>query len=144
MIKVIVVGNLKEKYWLEALKEYKKRLSKYTKLEIIELEDSYLIKEKDLILKNIKDKDYVIILDIEGNELYSVELSNNLNKWLISNSNLVFVVGGSDGLHEDVKDRSDYNLSFSKLTFPHQMFRVMLLEQLYRSFKIINNEKYHK
>jgi len=144
MIKVIVIGNLKEKYWLDALKEYKKRLSKYTKLEIIELEDSDLIKEKELILKRIKDKDYVIVLEIEGNELYSIELSNNLNKWLVNNSNLVFIVGGSEGLHEEVKDRSDYSLSFSKLTFPHQMFRVMLLEQLYRSFKIINNETYHK
>ena len=144
MIRIIVVGKLKEKYWIDALEEYKKRLTKYTKLEIIELEDSDVIKEKNLMLKNINDKHYIITLDREGTSLSSLELSNNLNNWLANNSNLVFILGGSDGLHEKVKNISDYNLSFSKLTFPHQMFRVILLEQLYRSFKIINNESYHK
>ena len=101
-------------------------------------------KEGELILKNIKTKDYVITLEIEGKQLNSIEISNLLDKVQMENSNIVFVIGGSNGLSDGVKNRSNYALSFSKLTFPHQLFRIILLEQIYRSFKIINNESYHK
>ena len=143
-MKIICVGNLKENYLKDATNEYLKRLSKYTKIELIELKDSNIYDEADLILKNINDKDFVITLEIEGNKLTSKELSQKIESWLINNSNITFVIGGSDGLDEKVKKRSNYKLSFSNLTFPHQLFRVMLLEQIYRSYKIINNETYHK
>lgn len=148
MIKIICVGKIKEKFYKEAIEEYKKRLSKYTKLEIIEVPDestgNILEKEEINILKNIKDKDYVITMEIEGNYLSSIELANKIDNTLIDNSNITFIIGGSYGLSEKIKRRSNYKLSFSKLTFPHQLFRVILLEQIYRSFKIINNESYHK
>ena len=151
MIKIIYVGKIKEAYLKEAIEEYKKRLSKYTKLEIIELQDInnnniniILEKEKELILNKISEKDYVITLEIEGKELSSIELSNKIDNILITNSNITFIIGGSYGLHEEIKLRSNFKLSFSKLTFPHQLFRVMLLEQIYRSYKILNNESYHK
>ena len=88
--------------------------------------------------------DYVITLEIDGHEIDSVEFANKIDKLFITNSTITFVIGGSYGLHNDVKNRSDYNLSFSKFTFPHQLFRVILLEQIYRCFKILNNETYHK
>jgi len=150
MFKVICVGNIKETYLKDAIKEYLKRISKYTKIDIIELPDTpiiekALLKEKKLIQKNINDKDYVIALDIKGTMLSSEELSENLSKIMaIHNGNVVFVIGGSYGLHAEVLKRANYRLSFSKLTFPHQLFRVVLLEQIYRCFKIINNESYHK
>jgi len=150
MIKIICVGKIKEKFFKEAILEYEKRLTKYSKIEIIELPDFSLTpdqnkeKEEELILKNIKEKDYVITLEIEGKQLNSVELSNLLDKVQIENSNITFIIGGSNGLSDAVKNRSNYALSFSKLTFPHQLFRIILLEQIYRSFKIINNESYHK
>ncbi len=151
MIKIIVVGKIKESFYKEAVKEYTKRLSKYTKLAIIELNDYNgdnsiieLEKEKELILKNINEKDYIITLEIEGNELTSQELSKKINEWQITNSNICFIIGGSNGLHNDIKKRSNYHLSFSKFTFPHQLFRVILLEQIYRAFKIMKNESYHK
>lgn len=148
MIKIICVGKIKEKFYKEAIEEYKKRLSKYTRLEIIEVPDestgNILEKEEINILKNIKDKDYVITMEIEGNYLSSIELANKIDNTLIDNSNITFIIGGSYGLSEKIKRRSNYKLSFSKLTFPHQLFRVILLEQIYRSFKIINNESYHK
>lgn len=151
MIKIICVGKLKEKYWTDAVNEYLKRLSKYTKIELIELNDSKiddpiiaLKQEKDLILNKISDKDYIITLEIEGKELTSTELANKLNTIYTVNSNITFIIGGSYGLGEDIKGLSTFKLSFSKMTFPHQLFRVLLLEQLYRSFKINNNESYHK
>lgn len=151
MIKIICVGKVKEKFFKEAIIEYEKRLSKYTKLNIIEVADysgkdnnKVLIQERDLILKHITDRDYVVILDVRGPIYSSEEVANKLNYWLISNSNIVFVIGGSNGLHEDLKTRSDFIWSFSKLTFPHHLFRVLLLEQVYRSFKIMNGESYHK
>lgn len=150
MIKIICVGKIKEKFFKEAILEYQKRLTKYSKLEIIELPDFSLKpeqnkeKEGELILKNIKEKDYVITMEIMGKKLDSIELANFLNKAQIENSNIVFVIGGSNGLSDEVKNRSNYALSFSNLTFPHQLFRVILLEQIYRAFKIINNESYHK
>jgi len=151
MIKIICVGKIKEKYLVEAIEEYKKRLSKYTKLEIIEVSDIdnpsidiVLNKEKELIQKYIEDKDYVITLEIEGNMLSSEELAKKIDSIFNTNSNITFIIGGSYGLHNDIKNRSNYKLSFSKLTFPHQLFRVNLLEQIYRTFKINNNESYHK
>ena len=151
MIKIICIGKIKEQFYRDAIEEYLKRLSKYTKLELIELNDInsdntniILEKERDEILSKIKEKDYIITLEIEGKELDSKELSNKINELQINNSNITFIIGGSYGIHQDIKNMSNYKLSFSKLTFPHQLFRVMLLEQIYRSFKILNNETYHK
>jgi len=143
-MKIICVGKLKEKYLTEACNEYIKRLSKYTKLEVIELKDNDIKSESELILKNINDKDYVVTLEINGNMLTSPTLAKKIDEWLMNNPNITFVIGGSEGLDDTIKQRSNYQLSFSNLTFPHQLFRVMLLEQIYRSFKIINNETYHK
>lgn len=150
MIKIITVGKLKEQYFKDACNEYLKRLSKYTKIDLIEVPDENyditktLDKEKENIIKHISDKDYIITLEIEGKELSSIELSKKINDTLISNSDITFIIGGSYGLHEDIKKLSNYSLSFSKMTFPHQLFRIMLLEQIYRSYKILNNETYHK
>ena len=144
MIKIVCVGKVKEKYLQEAISDYMKRLSKYHKVSIIELEDSNMEEESIKILKNIDNKDYVITLDIEGNQLSSVELADKIDKQFINNPNIAFVIGGSYGLDKKVKERSNYSLSFSELTFPHQLFRVILLEQIYRVFKILNNETYHK
>lgn len=144
MIKIICVGKIKEAFYRDAVAEYMKRLSKYHKIEIVELNDSNVSAEKELIMKKIGSKDYVITLEIEGHEISSVELANMLDKTLMINSNITFVIGGSDGLDDEVKARANYKLSFSKMTFPHQLFRVILLEQIYRAFKIMNNETYHK
>lgn len=150
MIKVVTVGKLKEKYLIDALKEYQKRISKYTKIEIIEVKDEdfditkTLEKEKESILKNIDQKDYIITLDIEGNNISSEEFASKINNIFNHNPNITFIIGGSYGLHKDIKNLSNYSLSFSKMTFPHQLFRIMLLEQIYRTFKINNNEAYHK
>ena len=151
MIKIICVGKIKEKFYKEAIEEYVKRLSKYTKLQIIEVEDVNLPnealikqKEKELIEKQISEKDYIITMEIEGNELNSIELSKKIEQLEQTNPNITFIIGGSYGLDDQIKKRSDYKLSFSKLTFPHQLFRVILLEQIYRAYKIKNNESYHK
>ena len=148
MIKILCVGKIKEKFFKDAIAEYQKRLSKYTKLNIIELEDepniNGILKEGEKILKNINEKDYVITLEIEGNMLTSEELAKKIDETLQINSNITFVIGGSYGISNKVKERSNYKLSFSKQTFPHQLFRIMFLEQLYRTFKINNNETYHK
>ena len=151
MIKIITVGKLKEKYLKDAEQEYLKRLSKYTKLELIELEDSKvdeekiaLEEEKNKILKHISGKEYIITLEILGQQLSSPELADKIDKTLISNSDITFIIGGSYGIHPDILKMSNYGLSFSKMTFPHQLFRILLLEQLFRSYKILNNEKYHK
>ena len=151
MIKLIVIGQLKEKYLKEAVEEYKKRISKYTNIEIIELKDEGLVEdnkaielEGEKIKKHISNKDYVITLEIEGKELSSEEFAEKIESIQTINPNIVFVIGGSYGISSTVKERSNYKLSFSKMTFPHQLFRVILLEQIYRSFKILNNESYHK
>ena len=151
MIKIICVGKIKEKFFKEAIQEYEKRLSKYTKINIIEVEDvnldnETLIKKKEAeqILKHIEQKDYIITLEIEGKQLTSVELSKKIQELEITNPNITFIIGGSYGLDEQIKNKSNYKLSFSKLTFPHQLFRVILLEQIYRAYKIKNNESYHK
>lgn len=151
MIKIVCVGKIKETYLKEAIQEYRKRLSKYVKLEIIEINDINdenvqitLTKEKEAILKILHKGDYIICLDIDSAQLSSMELSQKIDKILNINPNITFVIGGSYGLHDDIKKMANERISFSKLTFPHQLFRVILLEQIYRSFKILNNETYHK
>ncbi len=144
MIKILCIGKIKESFYQDAIKEYMKRLSKYHKVIIEELPDSNKQKEEELLLKKINTKDYNIVLDIEGKMLNSIELSNHIDKTFQIKSNITFIIGGSDGLTEKVKEIADFKLSFSKLTFPHQLFRVILLEQIYRSFKILNHETYHK
>lgn len=151
MMKIICVGKIKEKFFRDAIEEYSKRISKYTKLEIIEVNDIdnpnvdvILSKEKELILKNINDKDYIITLEIEGNKISSIVLAKKIDSVLLNYSNITFIIGGSYGLHDEIKKKSHFKLSFSDMTFPHQLFRIMLLEQIYRSYKINNNESYHK
>ena len=144
MIKIICVGKIKESFYREAIDEYLKRMGKYHKVEIIEVMDSNIKTEKELILKKIDKKDYIITMEIDGKNLSSIEFSQMIDKTLITNSNITFIIGGSDGLDDEIKKLSNYKLSFSKMTFPHQLFRVILLEQIYRAFKIINNESYHK
>lgn len=102
------------------------------------------MKKKNRILKYIDNKDYIITLEIEGNQISSIKLADKIDKIFISNPNITFIIGGSYGIHDDIKNMSNYKLSFSKFTFPHQLFRIILLEQIYRSFKILNNETYHK
>lgn len=148
-MKIICVGKIKEKFFRDAIEEYSKRISKYTKLEIIQISDEAsesvaLKKEGEKILSKIKDNDYVVTLEVEGNSLDSLEFARKIDNNFNSNKNLTFVIGSSYGLDDLVKQRSDYKLSFSKFTFPHQLFRVILLEQVYRAYKINNNENYHK
>lgn len=157
-IKIICVGKLKEKYWKEAVSEYSKRLNAYCKLTINEVRDEKISdsnssadeeKVKDMegkqILKNIKDSDYVICLDLSGEELNSLQLSEKLEKLALTGTNQIdFIIGGSLGIGKEVLDKADEKMSFSKLTFPHQMIRTILLEQIYRAFKISRGEVYHK
>lgn len=151
MIKIICVGKLKEKYLVDAIKEYKKRISKYNNIEIIELPDEagfdkkvIIKKESDRVKKYIDQKAYTILLDLQGEQLSSVDFSKKIDSLFIHYSNITFIIGGSYGVSEDIKQISNSLISFSKMTFPHQLFRIMLLEQIYRSFKIMNNETYHK
>ena len=151
MIKIICVGKLKEKYLKDAVEEYLKRLSKYTKVNLIELTDfnntdinNFLKNDQEEILKYIEPKDYVITLEIEGVQIASTEFAKKVDDIFMNYSNIAFIIGGSYGLSNEIKNKANYKLSFSKLTFPHQLFRVMLLEQIYRVFKINNNEEYHK
>ena len=151
MIKIITVGSIKEKYLKDAIDEYTKRLSKYTNIEIVEVKDEGLVEptkamslEEEKILKHINDKDYIITLEIEGKEFTSEAFAEKLDKIQLETSNITFIIGGSYGLSQNIKDKSRLHLSFSKMTFPHQLFRVLLLEQIYRAFKINNNESYHK
>ncbi len=150
MITIITVGKIKEKYIKDGIKDYIKRISKYTKIELIEVEDTSFDKDKalkiesDNILKRLNKKSYIITLEIDGNELNSIELSNLIDKNINNYTNITFIIGGSYGLDDSIKKLSNYKLSFSKLTFPHQLFRLVLLEQIYRSYKILNNETYHK
>ena len=151
MIKIITVGQIKEKYLQDAINEYKKRLSKYTNIEVIEVKDEGLVEEvkaikleAEKIKKHINDRDYIVTLEIEGKQMTSVEFANKIDNIFIENSNVDFIIGGSYGLSDDIKNMSRLHLSFSKMTFPHQLFRVLLLEQIYRAYKINNNESYHK
>lgn len=157
-ITIICVGKIKEKFYRDAIDEYAKRLSKYCKFEIIEVADEKTpdkasaveeeqIKEKEAqrILSKVKQDSYVCTLEIAGKQLSSVELADWMEKSAIGGrSQICFVIGGSLGLHSSVLARSDYALSFSRMTFPHQLMRVVLSEQIYRAFRIINNEPYHK
>ena len=157
-ITVIAVGKIKEKFFLDAIAEYSKRLSRYCKLDMIQvadektpdgagvaLEEQIKEKEGERILSNIKDGSFVVSLAIEGTMLDSVELASKIEKWGVSGiSQIVFIIGGSLGLSKAVLARADYKLSFSRMTFPHQLMRVILLEQLYRSYRIIQGEPYHK
>ena len=144
MIKLICVGKIKERYLTEGIEDYFRRINKYHKLEIIEVDDSVPDIEEGKIIKYIDNRDYVITLEIDGNNLSSVELAEKIDKTFISNSNITFIIGGSYGLSDNIKKRSNYKLSFSRMTFPHGLFRMIFLEQLYRSFKILNNETYQK
>lgn len=157
-ITIIAIGKLKEKYWKDAIAEYSKRLSKYCSLQILELKESLLranpspadeeavkIAEGEEILSKIKKGDYVITLEIKGKALSSTDLADHMSKLALDGkSDIVFVIGGSLGLSPQVSRRADFKLSFSAMTFPHQMMRVILLEQIYRSFKINRREAYHK
>lgn len=157
-ITVICIGKLKEKYWTAAIDEYSKRLKGYCSLDIIELKEARLpdkaglaeelaVKEAEgeEILKRIKDNQYVITLEVKGKMLSSEKLAEKVESLGIDgHSNVVFVIGGSLGLSAAVSKRANFKLSFSEMTFPHQMMRVILLEQVYRAFKIIRNEAYHK
>lgn len=157
-ITLITVGKIKEKYLKDAIAEYSKRLSKYCKLEIVEVadekttdnasetvENAIRAKEAERILKHVKDDAYVITLEIQGKQLTSEEMADKIEKLGVQGtSHIIFIIGGSIGLGEEVLKKSDYALSFSKMTFPHQLMRVILLEQIYRSYRIISNEPYHK
>ena len=157
-ITVISVGKIKEKYFTGAIEEYAKRLSRYCKLDLIEVPDEKTpdgasdglelqIKEKEgeRILQKIPDGVFVVALAIDGKMLDSEELAGQMERWNVSGiSHVVFLIGGSLGLAPTVLKRADYKLSFSKMTFPHQLMRVILLEQIYRSFRIRNHEPYHK
>ena len=157
-ITLITVGKIKETYLKDGIAEYSKRLSRYCKLEIIEvadektpdqasetMEEQIRDKEGERILKYLKDDMYVITLEIDGKQLSSEELADKMAALgLQGKSHIAFVIGGSIGLGREVLKRSDYALSFSKMTFPHQLMRVILLEQVYRGYRIINGEPYHK
>lgn len=157
-ISVVCVGKIKEKYLKLGIDEFSKRLSKYCKLEVIELDDEkapenlsdkemLIIKEKEgkKILSKIKDNSYVIALAIDGKNLSSEELADTINNLGVrGTSHIVFVIGGSLGLSDEVLRRANYKLSFSKMTFPHQLMRLILLEQVYRAYRINNGEPYHK
>ena len=150
MIKIICVGKIKEQYFKDDIEEYLKRIKKYTKLEIIEVQDNSFDISKTLkeeyngIMHYFNKNDYNILLDIDGIMYDSVSLANKMNNLLIDNSNITFIIGGSFGVMDELRNKCDLKLSFSKLTFPHQLFRVILLEQIYRSFKINHHEEYHK
>ena len=145
MIKIICIGKIKEKYLSDLINDYKFRISKYHKIEILELKDTNIEEESNEILKKINDKDFNICMDILGKKLSSIELSNLIVD-IFNNSygNITFIIGGSNGVNDKVKEKCNMKLSFSDLTFPHGLCRGLLLEQIYRSFKIINSESYHK
>lgn len=145
MIKIICLGKLKEKYLVDLVSDYANRINKSHKLELIELKDEEdLEREANNILKYIGKNDYVITLEIEGKEIDSVSLAKLIDETFITHSTITFIIGSSTGLSKMVKDRSNYKLSFSHFTFPHGLFRGILLEQIYRACKINNNENYHK
>jgi 23S rRNA (pseudouridine1915-N3)-methyltransferase len=157
-ISIVSVGKVKEKFFIDAINEYKKRLSKFCTIieEIVQDEradENFSVKEIEQvkfvegqkILKKIKDSSYAIVLCIEGNQLSSTDLADKISTLAINgNSDICFIIGGSNGLSDEVINRADMKLSFSKMTFPHQLFKVLLFEQIYRAFKINANESYHK
>ena len=157
-IKIVAVGKIKEKYMQEGIKEYSKRLSRYCNLEIIEIEDEKapqnlskkdmeIIKDKEggKLLSKIPQNSFIISLEIEGKEISSEDLSKKIENLMVSGINdITFIIGGSLGLSQEVRNKANYKLSFSKMTFPHQLMRIILLEQVYRGFKIMRGEPYHK
>ena len=145
MIKIICVGKIKEKYLSDLINDYKTRIGKYHKVEIVELKDSEIDKESDEIMGVIKLTDYNVLLDIKGEHFTSIEFANFIqNTFNNSNGTITFIIGGSNGVNDLVKSKVNKKISFSDMTFPHGLFRGILLEQIYRSFKILNNESYHK
>lgn len=146
MIKIICFGKLKENYLVNAVNDYFERVNKYHKLSIIELKDSdNIIDEEKELLKTIQnDKSYKILLDIKGEEVSSIEFSTLINDKLTHFSSITFIIGSSNGVSENIKNFMNQKISFGKITMPHGLFRAVLLEQVYRSFKILNNESYHK
>ncbi len=146
MIKIICFGKLKENYLINAVNDYFERVNKYHKLSIIELKDSdNIIDEEKELLKTIQnDKSYKILLDIKGEEVSSIEFSTLINDKLTHFSSITFIIGSSNGVSENIKNFVNQRISFGKITMPHGLFRAVLLEQIYRSFKILNNESYHK
>lgn len=145
MIKILCVGKIKENYLKDMINDYVKRISKYMLVSIVELKDNP-IHEKEIasLSAAIKRSDYNIALDLKGEKLNSEEFAKVIEKTLIINSNITFIIGPSDGLNKEILDKCSKVISFSDLTFPHGLFRGILLEQIYRAFKIINNERYHK
>lgn len=157
-IRIICVGKLKEKYLVDGIKEYTKRISGYTDVEVIEVVDERIpdkaslaeevivkAKEGRKILDKIKQDDYVILLDVGGKQIDSVEFSKHIENCMIDGKSTIdFVIGGSLGHGEDIQERANFRLSFSPMTFPHQLMRLILVEQIYRAFKIMRNETYHK
>lgn len=156
-ITIIAVGNIREKYLTEGINEYIKRIKKYSNMKIIEIQESKisdlsdksirktLEEEGSKIISKIGDKDYIVTLEIEGKQLSSENFTYKIEDLKIQgNNDFVFIIGSSHGLSNEVKNLSNFKLSFSKMTFPHQLMRLVLLEQIYRSFRIINNEPYHK
>ncbi|MBK5245342.1 MAG: 23S rRNA (pseudouridine(1915)-N(3))-methyltransferase RlmH [Eubacteriaceae bacterium] len=157
-IRIISVGKIKEKYMTMAIQEYSKRLSAYCRLEIIEVKDEKVPEklsdqqrlkaieaEGKRIISFLKDDEILVTLEINGNQMNSLDFSEKIEAYTVQGkSQITFIIGGSLGLSSEIIRRSDWSLSFSKMTFPHQLFRVMLLEQIYRAFKIIRGETYHK
>ena len=155
-IKVVAVGKIKESFHKEQINEYLKRLSRYTKISIIEVEEAKtkdeslssinnaLIKEGENILKQIKENEYLILLDLHGNDMNSEDFAKKMDQVISLVKSIVFAIGGTYGLSDEVRKRSNFSLKLSKMTFTHQMTRIIILEQVYRSFKINNNETYHK
>ena len=146
MIKIICFGKLKENYLINAVNDYFERINKYHKISILELKDSEnIIDEEKELLKTIQnDKSYKILLDIKGEEVSSIEFSTLINDKLTHFSSITFIIGSSNGVSENIKNFVNQRISFGKITMPHGLFRAVLLEQIYRSFKILNKESYHK
>lgn len=146
MIKIICFGKLKENYLINAVNDYFERINKYHKISILELKDSDNMndEEKELLKTIQNDKSYKILLDIKGEEVSSIEFSTLINDKLTHFSSITFIIGSSNGVSENIKNFVNQRISFGKITMPHGLFRAVLLEQVYRSFKILNNESYHK
>lgn len=146
MIKIICFGKLKENYLINAVNDYFERINKYHKISILELKDTENIfdEEKELLKIIQNDKSYKILLDIKGEEVSSIEFSTLINDKLTHFSSITFIIGSSNGVSENIKNFVNQKISFGKITMPHGLFRAVLLEQIYRSFKILNNESYHK
>lgn len=157
-INIITVGKIKEDYFKKAIEEYEKRLKAYCRVNFIELKDEsegknlsdkdidiILDKEGKRILEKIKERSFIVVLDIKGKSIDSVEFSKKINDIMLDGiSSIDFIIGGSLGISQEVKDKANYSLSFSKFTFPHKLMKVILMEQIYRAFTIINNKTYHK